>query len=144
MVTIDIRAASLDDAEAVAALSGELGYPADAQDMRRRIEPLLESADHGVFVASRDGLVIGWIHVLAVRHLQATPRAEIGGLVVTADARSGGVGTLLVRRAEEWAREHGFDAVLVRSQIKREAAHRFYRREGFERTKTSAVFSKKI
>jgi GNAT superfamily N-acetyltransferase len=143
-LTVDIRAVAPKDAEAVAALSGELGYPADAQEMRSRIEQLLESAEHGVFVANRDSQVIGWIHVLTVQHLQAKPRAEIGGLVVTAEARSRGVGALLVRRAEEWAREHGFDAVLVRSQIKREAAHRFYLREGFERTKTSAVFSKKI
>jgi GNAT superfamily N-acetyltransferase len=140
--TVDIRAVIPDDAAAVASLSEELGYPADTEAMRERIRQLLGSGDHGVFVACRDGHVIGWIHVLAVQHLQTTPRAEIGGLVVTADARSSGVGAMLVRRAEEWARDHGFEAILVRSQIKREAAHRFYLREGYERTKTSAVFTK--
>ena len=63
---------------------------------------------------------------------------------MAADVRSTGVGALLVHRAEQWARERGFDAILVRSQIMREAAHRFYLREGYERTKTSAVFTKKL
>ena len=41
-----------------------------------------------------------------------------------------------------WAREHGFGSILVRSQVMREDAHRFYLREGYAQTKTSAVFSK--
>jgi hypothetical protein len=34
--------------------------------------------------------------------------------------------------------------MLVRSQIKREDAHRFYLREGYVRTKTSVVFTKEL
>jgi GNAT superfamily N-acetyltransferase len=140
---IDIRDITPDDAAAAAALSEELGYPVSAQAMRTRIEQLIAGSDHGLFVACRQAQAIGWVHVSAVQHLQADPRAEIGGLVVTASARSAGVGARLLSRAEQWARENGFDSVLVRSQIKREDAHRFYLREGYERTKTSAVFSKR-
>jgi len=141
---VDIRDMRLDDAGASALLSAELGYPVDTETMRARIERLSAAADHGLFVACQGSRVIAWIHVLAADHLQGDPRAEIGGLVVTAAARSSGVGALLVQRAERWAREHGFDAILVRSQIMREAAHRFYLREGYERTKTSAVFTKTL
>jgi len=141
---VDIRDMRLDDAGASALLSAELGYPVDTEKMRARIERLSAAADHGLFVACQGSRVIAWIHVLAADHLQGDPRAEIGGLVVTAAARSSGVGALLVQRAERWAREHGFDAILVRSQIMREAAHRFYLREGYERTKTSAVFTKTL
>jgi GNAT superfamily N-acetyltransferase len=143
-LAVEIRGITEDDAAAAAALSAELGYPADTGTMRARIERLSATADHGLFAAWQGTRVIGWIHVLAAHHLQGDPRAEIGGLIVTADARSTGVGALLVQRAEQWAREHGFDAILVRSQIMREAAHRFYLREGYERTKTSAVFTKKL
>jgi GNAT superfamily N-acetyltransferase len=132
------------DAEPAAGLSGELGYPVDCDVMRARIARIAARPDHAVFVACRGPFVVGWIHVAAVEHLQSEPRAEIGGLVVTAEARSSGVGALLVTRAEEWAREHGLGGVIVRSQVMREAAHRFYLREGFERTKTSAVFSKML
>jgi PhnO protein len=141
---VDIRELSRDDAAAAASLSAELGYPADTDAMRARVERLSAMADHGLYAARQGTRVVGWIHVLAAHHLQGEPRAEIGGLIVAADVRSAGVGALLVQRAEQWAREHGFDAILVRSQIMREAAHRFYLREGYERTKTSAVFTKNL
>ena len=143
-LAIDVRAIVPADAEAAAHLSGEFGYPTDATTMRRRIEQLTASTDHGAFVACQAGHVVGWIHVSAVHHMQSDPRAEIGGLVVATEARSAGIGAQLVARAEQWAREAGLTSVVVRSQIMREAAHRFYLREGYARTKTSAVFSKSL
>lgn len=139
---VRLRAAEPSDAAAVSALSGELGYPADVSEMRARLERLCVSREHGVFVAWDDTAVLGWIHVSAVEHLQAEARAEIGGLVVAEAARSRRIGAQLVARAEAWARARGLGAVLVRSQIKREDAHRFYLREGYAQTKTSAVFTK--
>ena len=50
----------------------------------------------------------------------------------------------LVRAGEEWARQRGFERMVVRSRTTREAAHRFYLREGYEPTKTSAVFTKTL
>ena len=38
--------------------------------------------------------------------------------------------------------QHGLRRALVRSQVSREPAHRFYLREGYARVKTSAVFEK--
>jgi len=140
----ELRAITVDDADAAARLSGELGYPVDAAVMRQRIDDVAASSDREVFVACRNDRVLGWIDVSIVRHLQSDVRAEIGGLVVTAAARSGGIGAKLVARAEQWARDRGLAAIVVRSQIAREAAHRFYLREGYERTKTSAVFSKEL
>jgi len=142
--TVHIRTVRADDAEAVARLSGELGYPADADTMRARLEPLLGSPDHGVFIATIEGRAVGWIHVSIAQHLQAEVRAEIGGLVVSTEWRSAGIGARLVARAEQWARDRGLTGMVVRSQIKREDAHRFYLREGYARTKTSAVFSKEL
>ena len=143
-LSVDVRAILPADAEAAADLCGELGYPVDVTTMRRRIEQLTTSVDHGAFVACQNGRVVGWIHVSAVHHMQSDARAEIGGLVVAAHARSAGIGAQLVARAEQWARDAGFTSVVVRSQIMREAAHRFYLREGYARTKTSAVFSKSL
>jgi len=88
---------------------------------------------------------LGWIDVSVVYHLQNEPYGEIGGLVVASDFRSVGIGQKLLRRAEEWIRdEKTLARVVVRSQISREAAHRFYLREGYSRWKTSAVFSKEL
>ena len=139
---VRVRAAEPSDAAAVSALSAELGYPADVAEMRARLERLCGSREHGVFVACDDQAVLGWIHVSVVEHLQADARAEIGGLVVAETARNRRIGAQLVARAEAWAREHGLGTILVRSQIKRADAHRFYLREGYAQTKTSAVFTK--
>src|SRR6476620_5087258 len=106
-LAVDIREISQDDAAAAAALSAELGYPADTDTMRARIKHLSAKPDHGLFTACQGTRVIGWIHVLEAHHLQGDPRAEIGGLIVAAEARSTGVGALLVQRAEQWAREQG-------------------------------------
>ncbi|MBS1818297.1 MAG: GNAT family N-acetyltransferase [Acidobacteria bacterium] len=139
-----IRSVEPSDADAVARLSGELGYPVAVERMAQRLASIAAMPDHAVFVAETAGEVLGWIHVSAVAHLQSEPRAEIGGLVITGTARGQRIGARLVARAEAWAREHGFASILVRSQIARDDAHRFYLREGYERTKTSAVFTKTL
>ncbi len=113
--------------------------------MRLRIRELEGTSDRVVYVASTpEKGVVGWIDVGITRHLQAEPRAEIGGLVVSSGARNCGIGRELVLRAEDWARERGMDTMIVRSRTTREAAHRFYRREGYSEIKTSAVFSKHL
>ena len=111
--------------------------------MGPRIEEVASRSDREVFVAcSAHGMVLGWIDVGIVIHLQAAPRAEISGLVVSSQARSRGVGRVLVARAEQWARSRGVNKMVVRSRIAREAAHRFYEREGYARVKTQMVFEK--
>jgi GNAT superfamily N-acetyltransferase len=132
------------DSAAAAKLSEELGYPASVDAMRRRIASLANMPNRVVYVACLSGEVVGWIDVGVVHHLQSEPSGEIGGLVVSSNVRSGGIGRSLVERAEQWALRQGFDKMVVRSQIAREAAHRFYLREGYVRTKTSAVFTKKL
>ena len=139
-----IREVTAADAEEVCRLSAELGYPASPDVMRQRIETLAQVADHAVYVASIASDLVGWIDVGIVRHLQAECRAEIGGLVVGRQVRSKGIGAKLVARAENWALQHGVTSVVVRSQVAREAAHRFYLREGYQQTKTSAVFTKAL
>ena len=113
--------------------------------MAVRIRAQMKLADHTTYIAAQpDGTVVGWIDIGITHHLQADPYAEIGGFVVSGDARSLGIGKKLLARAEAWARGRGVRRIVVRSQIARERAHRFYLREGYQQTKTSAVFAKEI
>ncbi len=139
-----VRQIAITDAEAAARLSAELGYPVSPEEMQKRIREVANLAEHAVYVACVANVVAGWIDVGIVHHLQAEAYGEIGGLVVSSEYRSLGIGRKLVARAEEWARSRGVKRMIVRSRIAREAAHRFYLREGYERTKTSAVFSKAL
>lgn len=140
---VTVREIEIADADAAAQLSGQLGYPVETAVMAQRIAGL-DRSTHSVLVASSDGEIVGWIDVGAVQHLQSGVYAEIGGLVVSDACRSKGIGARLVAAAESWAVSRGIEKMLVRSQIKREAAHRFYLREGYEQTKTSAVFTKTL
>jgi GNAT superfamily N-acetyltransferase len=140
-----IRAAVHADAEELAGLSGQLGYPADATTILRRLD---EVADHDagvvlVAVDPHDGLA-GFAHVEPRRLLIAEPFAELAALVVSETVRGQRVGSALLAAAEAWARDQGFASMRVRSNILRERAHRFYLREGYIEKKRQAVFLKRF
>ncbi len=139
-----IREIAHEDAGTVALLSGELGYPVDVVTMRERINRALSSTTQNVYVACAAGAVVGWIDVSTAYHLASGGYGEIVGLVVSNGYRSQGIGRQLIAEAESWLGSRGITKVVVRSRISREAAHRFYLREGYTRTKTSAVFAKEL
>lgn len=131
----DIRLARAGDAEAVAALVGELGYPATAQEVRDRFKRLDEFRDAVVFVAERAGVVTGVVtgHLIPSVHVTG-PVALLTTLVVGAPYHRGGTGQRLARAIEVWAREHGAARVSVTSGGHRDGAHAFYERIGYTRT----------
>ena len=140
-----IRAARNYDAPAIAELGGQLGYSANRQQIATRLAGIESEPSSRVLVAEdASGRVVGWLHVAARTQLTEDACAEILGLVVDESARCGGIGALLVRAAEEWARSNGCVTIRVRSREARERAHRFYEREGFERNKVQLVLHKSI
>jgi N-acetylglutamate synthase-like GNAT family acetyltransferase len=140
-----IRTARTYDAPALAALCGELGYPATRRQLVARMAAIEAQPATRVLVAEdATGRVIGWLQVAQSPHLVDDAVMEIVGLVVTAAARGSGTGAALVRAAEAWALECGADRLRVRSRTERERAHAFYLRAGFEQAKTQAVFEKRV
>jgi GNAT superfamily N-acetyltransferase len=143
MAEVQIRRARLVDAERVAELSGQLGYPTSAKAMKPRLKDALKDKDGACFVAgSREGGLLGWIHVTTTPLLEVERRAEVNGLVVDETARSGGAGALLLAAAEKWARGKRCKNMSVRSNVLRERAHGFYLRHGYEHYKTQKAFRK--
>lgn len=141
---VSIREMQPEDAEAVARLTAQLGYERNAAEIRNWIAGLASVGERqAAFVGCLGEEVVGWIEVSLERRLQSPSFALIGGLVVGADVRNHGIGRKLCERAEAWSWEHGAARLRVTSRTTRADAHRFYLREGFELTKTSAVFEKK-
>ncbi len=135
----------IEDAEAAARLATQLGYPSTAEQIERRFHALREAADARVFVAEgADGTPVGWIHVFGRRMLESDPDAEIGGLVVDERLRGRGIGKALMAVAEEWAREKGYRAVCLRSNVIRKEAHEFYKGLGYEVVKTQHKLRKQL
>jgi len=141
-----IRKARRSDAERIAQLSGELGYPATAAQIATRLRQLKPASKHAVFVAESPeaaGLV-GWLHVSVSHLLESDIRAEVNGLIVAEGQRSAGAGAKLLEAAEQWARRHGCRGMNVRSNVIRERAHKFYERHGYEHYKTQKAFRKAL
>jgi GNAT superfamily N-acetyltransferase len=139
-----IRPMTHEDCAAVAALCGQLGYPATTGDIRARFDSITARGAGIVFVAENDGSLVGWIHASVSPVLEADLYAEIAGLVVDESCRSHGVGAALVQAAERWARTAGCGAMRVRSRVMRERAHAFYERNGYARIKTQHAFEKNL
>jgi GNAT superfamily N-acetyltransferase len=88
--------------------------------------------------------VVGWIHVAVIQTLESNAYIEICGLVVAETFRGSGIGSQLVARAENWARDKGFSHIRVRTNILREETRKFYRKLGYQSRKTQEVFDKLI
>jgi GNAT superfamily N-acetyltransferase len=140
---IRVRCAAAADIPQFPELCDQLGYPSSEEEVRARFGGIDAAPDHGLFVAeTADGRLAGFLHVFVIRTMESEPRAEIGRLVVDGAQRSHGVGTLLMERAETWAREHGCKIVSLRSNVIRERAHAFYERLGYKHVKTQKSFRK--
>jgi GNAT superfamily N-acetyltransferase len=137
-----IRPMTAADAPLVADLATQLGYPTSAEEAADRLSALdgLQTA----LVADENGRAIGWVQVALVTSLVSGLKADVAGLVVDENHRSGGIGAALLEAAEAWARDRGAAAMLVRTRVARERAHRFYGREGYDLVKTSHVFEKRL
>ena len=133
------------DAESVSALTGMLGYERPVAEVQHWIAGLTGRGEtQRSWVACLEGEVVGWIEASVELRLQASPFTLIGGLVVREGLRGRGIGRRLCECVERWSRERGIGKVRVTSRNTREAAHRFYQRDGYELTKTSLVFEKNL
>ncbi len=139
---IAIRRATVADAAPISVLAIELGYPADEAAIRNRLTKLLPDPAHLVLVTTSGETVIGWLHAHAYTALEAGPQVEIVGLVVSPLHRHCGAGRALVAAAERWTSDLGPGVLVVRSNVRREASHRFYLALGFAHSKTQAVYQK--
>jgi len=144
MQEVLIRAATSEDAAAIALLSNELGYPASAEAIRERLARLLNNSSHKIYVATQDDNILGWIACERRLLLESGDVFEIVGLVVGEAARRKNVGRQLVMAAERWAEALSAKALRVRSNVQREESHPFYQAQGFEKSKTQHTYVKKL
>ena len=131
---LSIRDATAADAEALADLFVELGYPVTSTEVLARLQPLT-GAGRPPLVAVRDGAVVGLLtrSVMHVLH-RPGPVGRVSTLVVTERARGQGIGAALMAAAEARLKQQGCILIEVTSNMRRAEAHTFYERLGYERT----------
>jgi GNAT superfamily N-acetyltransferase len=123
-------------------LSEVLGYPLEAEELFERVG-LLDDDDLLV-VGEVDAVVVGFASARLDDHVAEGPAVEVVALVVDPAAQRRGVAAALMGAVEAWARDCGRGVLRLRSNVVREAAHRFYTGEGFEVVKRSTVFEKRL
>jgi GNAT superfamily N-acetyltransferase len=132
---ICIRHATAPDAEGIAALLGELGYPSTAGEVVARLSRLDDFHSAVVFIAEIDGIVAGVVtgHVFPAIHVSEVV-AWLTTLAVGSGYQRRGVGRYLATAVEDWARSRGAFRISVTSGTHRDGAHAFYERLGYERS----------
>jgi GNAT superfamily N-acetyltransferase len=129
---IAIRAATLADADAIARLMTELGYPTSSQQMERRLTAILGDGSYQTFVACHGDAIVGLAGTrIGPMYEIDAPYGQIMALVVASTFRQQGVGALLVRAAEYYFVERGAAVSIVTSANRRADAHAFYERQGY-------------
>ena len=130
-----LRDATAEDAPALARLLGYLGYPNEAAELPARLVGIQGQGDSVLVAERNDGELIGLVglHLVRVLHYKR-PLGYITSLVTDPSVRRQGVGKLLLKGAEEWARAKGCYRLSLTSAEHRADAHAFYPASGFPQT----------
>jgi N-acetylglutamate synthase-like GNAT family acetyltransferase len=132
---LEIRDAHLRDAERVAQLIGELGYPTSSEAVARRLVRLTASEADRCVVAVLDGTIVGMATVHAsLTIVDDAMVAKLSAIVVDERYRQRGIGEALVSALEAEALRQGCALLFLTTAETRAEAHAFYHRLGFEET----------
>ena len=131
---VSLRAASPDDAERIASLFTDEGYPSGPSDIVERLARF-QSEYSRVIVADNGGEVLGFVAVHALPRFEHSDRIiRIMALVVDAGERGRGIGRLLMEEAERLGREVEAAFAEVTAGHHRPDARRLYEELGYDGT----------
>ena len=154
---IKIRQATTSDIPAMNELfRKDLGYEECTVEIVEKQFAGLDNSHEAVFLAEAEctgahndtpdsrSRIAGVIHVEKYNVLYFPTMANILGLAVASDCRRQGIGSALLKRAEEWAQEKGIGSMRLNSGGNRTQAHEFYRAQGYVDDKNQLRFIKEL
>jgi ribosomal protein S18 acetylase RimI-like enzyme len=95
----------------------------------------------GVFVAEKDGRVLGYI---STRLDRETGKGRIPNLAVDAVARSGGIGRALIAHALEYLRREGMECAVIETMANNPVGQHLYPSCGFVETGRQIHFARRL
>jgi ribosomal protein S18 acetylase RimI-like enzyme len=142
-VALSIRPAADGDADGIAALFTDEGYPAGPSDILERLTRF--ASDHSrVLVAEHDGALLGFIAIHAMPRFEHDDRIlRVLALVVDAGARERGVGRALMAEAERIGVELDAAFIEITAGHHRPEARRLYESLGYDGS-VAAYLRKKL
>jgi GNAT superfamily N-acetyltransferase len=131
---VSLRSATPEDAERIAAMFTDEGYPSGPSDIVERLARF-DSEHSRVIVAEHDGEVLGFVAVHALPRFEHSDRIiRIMALVVDAGERGRGIGRLLMEDAERLGRDLDAAFAEVTAGHHRPDAKRLYEELGYDGT----------
>jgi len=135
--TVTLRPATSADADRIAALFTEEGYPAGQSDIVARLERFASPFSQ-VVVADHEGEILGFIALHVLPRFEHSDRiVRILALVVDSGVRERGIGRLLMAEAERLATEVGAAFVELTAGHHRPEARHLYESLGYDGTVTA-------
>ncbi len=127
------RKAETGDLGAIRELLADLGYPCEMSLLRRRVaEMTADESEDLLVVEGSDGAVLA---VVSIHYIPQLPLegdfARISYFCVRSDARSRGIGKLVLDEVLRRARARKCDRIELHCHSRRVDAHRFYLRSGY-------------
>lgn len=140
-----IREACESDAYAICELNrAEMGYEYPLEATVQKLNMLLNSGSDKIFVAVSEDKIVGYVHVNDYDVLYAPHMKNIMGIAVSSEYKRQGIGSALLKNAEEWALSAGAAAMRLVSGSTRADAHMFYRAQGYVGDKQQINFKKAL
>lgn len=92
----------------------------------------LQNEGEAMYIAELDGKPAGCAYLVThVDYFNLHPHAHLSVLAVAADAEGQGVGTALLDKSVEWAKDRGSDRLTLSALVTNARARALYERKGF-------------
>ena len=109
--------------------TGATEYTIQEIASEKYLKRLVSNPKMKFLVSEENGEITGF----AVNRAKDNSTMELAGIIVRDDLLSKGVGSLLLSRCVEFAREAGFVSMTVKTEMSNERAINFYMKKGFVR-----------
>ena len=115
-------------------------FPVSIEDERVFLENLIDNPRSVIFIAYKDGEVIGDAGITGKTRRMAH-RAEFG-ITVRKDYWNMGIGSALIEKCVEFAKEHDIEILNLETRSDNKNAIHLYEKYGFKKTGTLPAFFK--
>ncbi len=141
-MTLTFREATAADLTAIVAMLADDPLGAKREDVSEPLNPgyvdafhaMVAEANQHLIVAEDEGIIVGTYQLSFIPGLsnKGAWRAQVEGVRVRSDRRSGGVGAAMMQHAMALSRQKGCRTLQLTTDKTRKDAHRFYERLGFK------------
>jgi len=115
---------------------GFLDFRNPLEMLKKNEEMIIESINtnaSNIYVAKEDDFYLGYIELKGwVDYFTKKKQGYISAIAITEDCEGEGVGKLLLKKAEEWAKQKGYSELVLQVFSENEKAINLYKQNGYE------------